>query len=272
MSPTDRDLERARAKRRYDKRQAALTARATEQRRNRQVVVVVAAVILVVGAFVALTSILGRTGTPSSAASGSSAAAAGSGLAAGCSTPPAAPGTAPKQQLPAKSLAGGRTWTARITTSCGTITVDLDGAKAPQTVSSFVSLARSGFYGDSPCHRLTTSGIYVLQCGDPTGSGNGGPGYGYGIENAPPSGSYSTGTLAMARTSDPNSNGSQFFLVYKPTSLPTTGGGYSIFGHVTGGLDVVTKVAAKGAAGGSGDGPPLSKVSILSVAVAEKKA
>ena len=83
-------------------------------------------------------------------------------------------------------------------------------------MASFVALAKSGYWADSPCHRLTTSGIYVLQCGDPTGTGTG-PGYAFGVENAPKDGAYPAGTLAMARTSDPNSNGGQFFIVYKDT-------------------------------------------------------
>jgi len=260
VPPTDRERERARVKRRYDKREVVARNRAADRKRNRQVAVVVAAVVLVVGGFVALTGVLGRSAGTATA------------LAPGCTAPPPAPSAAHTEKLPAPTLAAGRTWTASIVTTCGPITVDLDGAKAPQTVASFIALARSGFWADSPCHRLTSSGIFVLQCGDPTGSGNGGPGYGFGIENAPASGSYPAGTLAMARATDPRSNGSQFFIVYKDTALPTAGGGYSIFGRVTAGLDVVTRVAAKGAAGGSGDGAPNSKVSILSVAVAEKKA
>ena len=98
--------------------------------------------------------------------------------------------------------------------------MELDGTKAPQTVASFLGLARSGYWNDSPCHRLVTSGIFVLQCGDPTGTGSGGPGYGFGVENAPKDDQFPAGTLAMARTSDPNSNGGQFFIVYKQTELP----------------------------------------------------
>ena len=93
-----------------------------------------------------------------------------------------------------------------------------------------------------PRARATASpreGIYVLQCGDPTGTGQGGPGYTFGIENAPKDGKYPTGVLAMARTQDPNSNGGQFFITYKETQLPTDGGGYTIFGKVTKGLDIV---------------------------------
>src|SRR6478752_7151679 len=106
-----------------------------------------------------------------------------------CTKPPALP--AKPQQFakpPSKSLAENATWRATIKTNCGTIVIDLDGKVAPQTVSSFIFLSQKGFFDDVPCHRLTTSGLFVLQCGDPTGSGSGGPGYGYGIENAPPDG------------------------------------------------------------------------------------
>jgi peptidyl-prolyl cis-trans isomerase B (cyclophilin B) len=168
---------------------------------------------------------------------------------------------------PAKTLAANRTWTATVATTCGDMTFTLDGKKAPQTVASFVFLAQKGFFNKTTCHRVVTSGIYVLQCGDPTASGNGGPGYGYGIENAPADGKYPAGTIAMARTSDPKSNGSQFFLVYKDSTLPTDGGGYSIFGTISSGLDVVTKVAAGGVEGGGTDGKPATPVNITSVTV-----
>jgi peptidyl-prolyl cis-trans isomerase B (cyclophilin B) len=187
-----------------------------------------------------------------------------------CSEAPPAPGQAQKyDNPPPKTLAGGTTWTATLETNCGEIVMELDGKAAPQTVSSFVFLAQKHYFDETPCHRLTTSGIYVLQCGDPTGTGSGGPGYGYGIENAPPNGVYPAGALAMARTSDPNSNGSQFFIVYKKTSLPTEGGGYSIFGTVTKGLDIVQQLAAKGTddANSAGDGHPTQPISLLSVTV-----
>jgi peptidyl-prolyl cis-trans isomerase B (cyclophilin B) len=258
VSPNARD--RARAKRRADKRQAVYERRAAERQRNRQVVAVVAAVLLVVGGLVGVSYALNR-------GSGTSAAQASSGP----STTPGA-STTPTRALPPKTLAQGRTWVATITTNRGPVTLELDGAKAPQTVSSFIALARDGYWAGSKCHRLTTSGIFVLQCGDPTGTGNGNPGYGFGIENAPKDGRYPAGTLAMARTSDPNSNGGQFFVVYKDTELPTDGGGYSIFGKVTGGLDIVDKTAAAGVAGGQTDGPPAQPISIQKVVVSEKKA
>ncbi|MDE9367335.1 peptidylprolyl isomerase [Luteipulveratus sp. YIM 133132] len=164
---------------------------------------------------------------------------------------------------------------ATIRTNCGDITLELDGAKAPQTVASFVQLAQKAYWKDSPCHRLTTAGLHVLQCGDPTGTGSGGPGYGYGIENAPVDGNYPAGTLAMARGQLPDTNGGQFFFVYDTTVLPTDGGGYSIFGRVTSGMDILARIAKAGVESTSAnpyDGPPAQPISILSVAVTEKKA
>jgi peptidyl-prolyl cis-trans isomerase B (cyclophilin B) len=168
---------------------------------------------------------------------------------------------------PSAALSKHAVWDALIVTNCGDIRMKLNGRAAPQTVASFVFLARKGFFDDSPCQRLTTSGIYVLQCGDPTGTGTGGPGYGFGIENAPKQGAYPAGTVAMARTSSPNSNGSQFFLVYKNTALPTQGGGYSIFGRVTQGLGIVKALARTGVTGGGADGAPAQPISILHVHV-----
>ena len=261
MSPKARD--RARAKRRVEKRQAMLARRAAERHRNRQVAAVVAAVLVIVGGLVGV-----------SVAAGGDKPAPTTSTPAASATPGASASPTPKTRrtLPPKSLAAGKTFTATITTNRGPITVQLDGKKAPQTVASFLSLAKDGYWANSRCHRLTTSGIFVLQCGDPTGTGNGNPGYGYGIENAPRDGRYPTGTLAMARTSDPNSNGGQFFIVYKDTQLPTEGGGYTIFGTVTAGLDIVNKTAAAGVSGGSSDGPPAQPISIQKVVVTEKKA
>jgi peptidyl-prolyl cis-trans isomerase B (cyclophilin B) len=186
-----------------------------------------------------------------------------------CAAPPSTP-SSPQQfsAAPDPSTAEAARWEATITTNCGEITVELYGDKAPQTVASFLFLAQEGYWDDSPCHRLTTGGIYVLQCGDPTGTGTGGPGYSFGVENAPESGTYPPGTLAMARTNDPNSNGGQFFVVYDQTRLPTEGGGYSVFGKVTGGMDVVQAVAQAGVEGGTSfDGPPAQPISILDIDV-----
>src|SRR2546430_242150 len=136
------------------------------------------------------------------------------------------------------------------TTDLGAITVRLDPADAPCTVASFAYLAGRKFFDGTRCHRLVTSGIYVLQCGDPSGTGAGGPGYTYPDENLSGTrGTYPAGTVAMANAG-PNTNGSQFFIVYQDSPLPPR---YTPFGNVTVGLDLVRTVAGglrRGARGG----------------------
>ncbi len=152
-----------------------------------------------------------------------------------------------------------------IATSAGDADATLDAQAAPCTVNSFLSLADQGFFDSSPCHRLTTAsaGIYVLQCGDPTGVGGGGPGYRFADELTGDE-TYPAGTLAMAN-GGPDSNGSQFFMVYDDTPLPPD---YTVFGTLEdGGLQVVRDVAAQGTANGAPDGPPAAEVTIESVTV-----
>ncbi|HEY2877852.1 peptidylprolyl isomerase [Nocardioides sp.] len=153
-----------------------------------------------------------------------------------------------------------------MTTSIGSIGAKLDADKTPCTVNSFVSLARQGFFDKTPCHRLTTTPatIFVLQCGDPTGTGTGGPGYTIPDELSGNE-TYGPGTLAMAKTQQPNSGGSQFFIVYQNTPLPPN---YTVFGQVdAAGLKAVQKVAKQGTdnAFGDGDGHPKVPVTIDSV-------
>jgi len=288
LSPNDRD--RARDKRRYEKRQNVLAMREVEARRNKQVLGVVLAMVVVIGGLVGLSLALNKdTGTNTATPAASQSAATPGGqpsapapsetsavaknVVAGCVTPPKVPTEKRTGTLPDKSTAAGKTFIATVTTSCGLITMELDGTKAPQTVASFLGLAKGGYWADSPCHRLTTAGIFVLQCGDPTGTGSGDPGYGYGVENAPADFTFAPGTLAMARTQDPKSNGGQFFIVYKKTVLQDAVG-YSIFGKITSGMGIVDKIAAAGAtpADASQNTAPVQPISILKVDVAEKKA
>ena len=156
-------------------------------------------------------------------------------------------------------------YTATIVTNQGTIVATLDGAKAPHTVNSFNFLAAHHYFDNSPCHRLTTQGIYVLQCGDPTGTGTGGPGYTIPDENLTGA-TYPAGTLAMANTGQPHTGGSQFFFCYADTPLPPQ---YTPFGHVTQGLDVLKAIAAAGDdnSNGPGDGKPKKPVIIKSFTV-----
>jgi len=150
-----------------------------------------------------------------------------------------------------------------LTTSAGDIDATLDQEATPCTTHSFVALAEQGYFDDTSCHRLTTKGIFVLQCGDPTATGGGGPGYSF--EDELDGGEeYPAGTIAMANAG-PDTNGSQFFLVYEDTELPPS---YTTFGTVDdAGLDVVREVADAGVEGGGPDGPPATEVTIESARV-----
>lgn len=174
--------------------------------------------------------------------------------------------------VPSVELAEERTWSGTLTfNDTLELGIELDGAAAPQAVASEIALAQANFYDGTACHRLTTEGLFVLQCGDPDGTGAGGPGYSYGpVENAPSDGLYPAGTLAMARQSgDGYSNGSQFFIVYEDTTLPDdSAGGYTVIGHVTSGLDeLTTAITDAGTADGSSDGAPAAPATISSFVV-----
>jgi peptidyl-prolyl cis-trans isomerase B (cyclophilin B) len=148
----------------------------------------------------------------------------------------------------------------------GTIVFTMDDAKTPCTAASFRWLAGKGFFTNTPCHRLTTSGIYVLQCGDPTGQGTGGPGYTIPDENLTGA-AYPAGTVAMANTGQPHTGGSQFFLVYQDSPLPAQ---YTPFGTITSGMPVLAAIAKAGSdnSNGPGDGHPTQPVTITSFTVA----
>ena len=161
--------------------------------------------------------------------------------------------------VPDSSIAQNREWSATMVVGGKTLEVTLDGVNAPQAVSNFLSLNSKNFYKDIACHRLTTAGIFVLQCGDPNGDGSGGPGYNWGpIENAPTDDLYKEGVLAMARVGgDGSSMGSQFFIVYQDSTIPSdAAGGYTVFGKITKGLSGLDPVIKAGTADGSGDGKP----------------
>lgn len=192
------------------------------------------------------------------------------------------PATTEPASKPVKPPQNGRIATdpalipASITTSQGTIRLELENAQTPCTVNNFTSLAKQGFFDNTECHRLTTSAeLGVLQCGDPTGTGTGGPGYRF--PNEYPTNQYRLtdpalktpvvyprGTLAMAN-SGPGTNGSQFFLVYEDSVMPPT---YTVFGTIDRpGLATLDKVAAGGVADGSDDGKPVVDVTIKSVPI-----
>ncbi len=156
---------------------------------------------------------------------------------------PRVPATLKQPMAPAKKIPA----TLTLNTNCGPIRATLLTKRAPQTTTNISFLANSKYYNGTICHRLTTDGLYVLQCGDPTAQGAGSPGgwIGYKEENLPKVGAknYPAGTLAMAN-SGPGTNGSQFFLVYADTQL---GPNYTIFGRITSGLDLLKKIAEVGA-------------------------
>ncbi|MGW3011150.1 peptidylprolyl isomerase [Streptomyces sp. NPDC001219] len=154
---------------------------------------------------------------------------------------------------PAMSVDTSASYTAKLATTCGAIELRLDAGKAPHTVNSFAFLAGQGYFDHSRCHRLVDQNIYVLQCGDPKGTGQGTPGYTLPDENLKDprlkGGVYPAGTVAMANRYDGrsektrDSGGSQFFLVYQDSKLPPN---YTPFGTVTGGMDVLKKIAKAG--------------------------
>ncbi|WP_018549025.1 peptidylprolyl isomerase [Streptomyces sp. LaPpAH-108] len=172
---------------------------------------------------------------------------------------------------PAMSIDTSADYSMKLATTCGDIGIALKTAAAPHTVNSFDFLANKGFFDHTKCHRLTTNGIYVLQCGDPTGVGNGGPGYTLPDENLKDKSltknTYPAGTVAMANTGQKHTGGSQFFLVYKDSPLPPS---YTPFGTIDkAGLKVLDKIAKAGESTGQGDGAPNATVVIDKATVAK---
>jgi len=170
---------------------------------------------------------------------------------------------APQQVIdPAKA------YTATIETTAGTIVADLDPQQAPVTVNNFVCLARAGYYDNTPFHRIIRD--FMIQGGDPTGTGGGGPGYRFADELPEGETPYRRGTLAMANAGA-NTNGSQFFIVHQdqPEAFPNN---YSIFGQVTQGLEVVDALAAMPVAddGRGEESAPTGEVQIVQVTIAEQ--
>ncbi|WP_323097123.1 peptidylprolyl isomerase [Intrasporangium sp. YIM S08009] len=187
-----------------------------------------------------------------------------------CVPPPPAPTTwATFDAPPDPASVRGRSLDATIRTTCGSLEVRLDGAAAPRGVASFVQLARSGWWRDSVCHRLTSylSPLRFLQCGDPTGHDVGHPGYDVPLENVPADGHYVRGMLAGARGGLLRGGAGQFLVVYADFTVPTGGPRYPVIGRVTRGLEAVDAVAARGGEDTRPDGPPFRSVSILDVVV-----
>jgi cyclophilin family peptidyl-prolyl cis-trans isomerase len=159
---------------------------------------------------------------------------------------------------PQMAIDPAHSYTATIDTSAGTMTAELFASEAPKTVNNFVFLARDGFYDGVIFHRVISG--FMIQGGDPTGTGRGGPGYRF--DDEPVTRKYSRGILAMANAG-PNTNGSQFFVMHADYGLPPN---YTIFGRLTAGEDVLDKIAT--ARTGPQDRPD-SPVTINSVKIAE---
>lgn len=153
-------------------------------------------------------------------------------------------------------------------TNCGNIVVTPSPA-APVALTAITALAKGGFYDKSLCHRLTTGGIFVLQCGDPTATGTGGPMFTFGNENLPKEGknNYPAGTVAMANggPANLNSNGSQFFFVYADSTLnPAV---YPIWGKIKSGLEIVKAIGTIGTKNGAQDGSPKQVIAIEKIII-----
>ncbi len=179
---------------------------------------------------------------------------------------PAADGSSPKTQHfdapPPMCIDVTRRYSAEMVTSKGTMTIALDPVAAPKTVNNFVFLARYHYFDGIFFHRVIPG--FVLQGGDPKGTGTGGPGYEFEDE-LPRPGRYELGSLAMANAG-PNTNGSQFFVISGPSGvrLPPQ---YSLFGKVVNGLDVVAAVDALG----TSSGKPKERVTIVSMTITESE-
>ena len=188
---------------------------------------------------------------------------------------PNADGSPIVNTIPDAAISECREWTGVMKINEADLGITLYGEQAPQAVANFVDLINKGFYNEVSCHRLTTEGIYVLQCGDPNGDGSGGPGYSFGpIENVPAAEpgtqpTYKKGVLAMAREPEnAESMGSQFFIVYKDSIIGSDSvGGYTVFGEVTTGLSGIDDIIKAGVEDPSGDGPPKVKTSVTSITV-----
>lgn len=205
------------------------------------------------------------TAMPQKSTSASSSASANPPAAGATCAYQAAGDAARKVELPAASgVANTGSVELTMNLSGSAIGLTLDRTKTPCTTNSFVSLAAQGYFDKTSCHRLVDSGIFVLQCGDPTGTGSGGPGYEFADELTGTE-TYQAGTLAMANAG-PNTNGSQFFIVYADSMLPPS---YTVFGHVdAAGLKVVRQIGKAGqdnSFGSAGGGKPNAPAVIESV-------
>ena len=260
----ERDAREARDRlRRYNARQSVHSLQVTRRRRDNVIAILGVVVIAALATFTQVFYFTAGPGKPAATASPtpspSSSVSAGKNLG----------------DVPAKTIAEGRTWTGDLTLNAVKMGISLDGAKAPQAASVFINLAKKSFYTTTgaTCHRLTNGDSFkLLQCGSVDGKGAGDVGFSFGpLENVPTDGVYPAGTIAMARGDSAYSQSSQFFITYADTKLPSTTGGYTIFGSVTSGLpDFVNRIADAGvtpSASGATDGAPVIPTKITQLTV-----
>jgi peptidyl-prolyl cis-trans isomerase B (cyclophilin B) len=265
--------QRREAERRRLERQLHRRAQREARRRRLLAVVSVLGVLAVVGVVVGFIVMTGDDSKPSAGANPSTSPSAPTSPSASPASSSAAAaaypcswktsGTAARAVKAPATTKPPRTGTVQVSvhTSQGGMTFTLNRAKAPCAVASFVSLAQQHYFDKTSCHRLTSGSLSVLQCGDPTGTGSGGPGYSFSDELSGKE-KYTRGVLAMANAGA-NTNGSQFFIVYKNSQLSPN---YTVFGTVSKGLGVVDKVAAKGS-NPAGDGKPKLPMTLTKLAV-----
>jgi peptidyl-prolyl cis-trans isomerase B (cyclophilin B) len=243
-----KDRQRAAARARLEKEMAERAAAARQRRRRQASIGAAIALLVVVAGTVWLVTSLNDDG------GGKDAAAPAPGTTSCVWTPDASGNTNLKDVgTPPTSVPNVGTALMTINTNLGPIETKLDLSKVPCTAASFALLASKNFYNDSKCHRLVTEGLKVLQCGDPNAKGKGyrqsdgtgGPTYKFAEENLPvgKKPAYPEGVIAMAKTQEPSSTGSQFFIVYGDTELDPS---YTVLGTITKGLDLVKKIAAAG--------------------------
>jgi peptidyl-prolyl cis-trans isomerase B (cyclophilin B) len=248
------------AREKFDRQQQRRVTQRSRARKRNVWIGGIVVVVLALGSAAWATGL--GTGKTKTTATGSTPSAAPTSKAPDPCAKPAAgtPGTKQWKTEPKMAIDKSASYTLDMKTTCGDISLKLDAAKAPHTVNSFKFLADQGFFDHTKCHRLTDTGIYVLQCGDPKGTGQGGPGYtipdenltAFGKKNAQGTVTYPAGSVAMANTGSPHTGGSQFFLVYKASPLPPS---YTPFATITpAGMQVLQKIAKAGAAAADPNG------------------
>ena len=277
---TIKDRQRAAARARLEKEMAERATSAKKRRQRQAIIGSALAVVVIAGAAVWIVTALGSDDDDA----GQNTAAAPPAGTVACQWIPEDGSTGAKDKdvgTPPPNAPNTGTSTLTMDTGLGAITATVDLAKAPCTGAAFTYLASKKFWDNSKCHRLTTEGIKVLQCGDPSASGKGyrdtdgtgGPSFRYAEENLPADAAtngkpaYPKGTIAMAKTSAPSTTGSQFFIVYEDTELPPE---YTVLGTITKGMEIVESVAKAGTdnANGQGDGHPKKEIDIKTLTMA----